>query len=168
MCFKKKNKGPRPANRRHRVLDHPILSVFLFDLLYIVLSGVTQVALVPSSGSTEGVTDFSSAVQASLSEDPLLYLAQILAAVLMLLLFKFWFRKDKNHFTFRTEKSKIREGFLLGLPLLTTAVLNLIGGELVSTPKMIAFALLMGFTPRSLRRSDQPHPARGELYASMA
>lgn len=147
MCFKKKNKSPRPANRRHHILDHPVLSVFLLDLLYIVLSGVVQVALAPSSGSMEEMTDFSSAVQASLNENPLLYLAQILAAVLMLLLFKFWFRKDKNHFTFKVEQGKIREGFLLGLPLLTTAVLNLVGGELVNSPKMIAFALLMGFTP---------------------
>lgn len=146
MFGKKKNKGPRPANRRHRILDHPILSVFMFDLLNIFLTAIVQIIIDPSTRGSADM-DLAAAVQQAPDANPMIYVAQIITGVLMLLLFRFWFRKDRNHFTYKVEKGKIREGFLLGLPLLTTAVLNLLGGELVNTPRMILLALLMGFTP---------------------
>ena len=146
MFGKKKNKGPRPANRRHRILDHPILSVFMFDLLNIFLTAIVQIIIDPSTRGSADM-DLAAAVQQAPDANPMLYVAQIITGILMLLLFKFWFRKDRNHFTYKVEKGKIREGLLLGLPLLTTAALNLLGGELVNTPGMILLALLMGFTP---------------------
>ena len=147
MCFRKKNKEPRPANRRHRILDHPILSVFMFDLLNIFLTAIVQIIIDPSTRQSSGNMDLAAAAQQAPDANPMIYVAQIIAGILMLLLFRFWFRKDRNHFTYKVEKGKIREGLLLGLPLLTTAVLNLLGGELVNTPRMILLALLMGFTP---------------------
>ena len=146
MFGKKKNKGPRPANRRHRILDHPILSVFMFDLLNIFLTAIVQIIIDPSTRGSADM-DLAAAAQQAPDANPMLYVAQIITGILMLLLFKFWFRKDRNHFTYKVEKGKIREGLLLGLPLLTTAALNLLGGELVNTPGMILLALLMGFTP---------------------